>query len=122
MKAPRPSREHLPAPVADDPCTALVEALGAIIRQAVRDGVAEVVSEILPHLGPPTDPTAMVDVAEAANRLGLSLSKTKRLVVAGELGSVLIGRRRKVPVSAIESYISRLEEEQLRLPGMDAAR
>jgi excisionase family DNA binding protein len=64
----------------------------------------------------------MVDVAEAANRLGLSLSKTKRLVVAGELGSVLIGRRRKVPVSAIESYISRLEEEQLRLPGMDAAR
>jgi excisionase family DNA binding protein len=57
-------------------------------------------------------------VAEAAARLGLGTTKTKKLIAAGELTGVTIGRRRKVPISAIEAYIKSLQGEQLRLPSM----
>jgi excisionase family DNA binding protein len=102
--------EQLPS---EDPYIALAQALASVIRQAVRDGVAEAVSEILPHLAPTVDLTTVVDVSEAANRLGLGSTLTKKLIASGQLPSVLIGHRRKVSLSAIEAYISRLEAEQL---------
>jgi excisionase family DNA binding protein len=110
--------------MAEDPYIILGEALAAVLRRELRDAVHDVVlgavQEALAEVLPGADPT-MIDVAEAARRLGLGTTKTKQLIAAGELPSVLIGRRRKVPVEAIEGYIRRLTDpEQLRLPGISA--
>jgi excisionase family DNA binding protein len=105
----------------DDPYPALVDALRAAIRQAVKEAVAEAVAEVMPQVltQANTDPPVlMMDVREAAIRLGLSESKVHRLIAAGEITSVTMGRRRKVPVEAIDTYVQRLSGEQRRLPGM----
>lgn len=61
----------------------------------------------------------MVDAVEVAAKTGMSVSKTSRLIANGEIASVLIGRRRKVPLAAIEAYLKRLQEpQQLHVPGM----
>lgn len=44
----------------------------------------------------------------AASRLGLGRTMVFRLIATGELQSVKIGRARRVPQSAIDSYIARL--------------
>ena len=105
----------------EDPYRLLAEALSAVVRQAVKAAVAEAVAEISSDLTPPADPVVVLDVAEAAARIGLSQSKTKRLLAAGEIASISMGRRRKVPVAAIDAYLRRLSGEQLRLPGIDPA-
>jgi excisionase family DNA binding protein len=103
---------------ASDPYVVLGEALATVIRQAVKEAVSEVVdtvlAEVIPHLAPTG--ASMVDVSEAARRLGLGTTSVKKLIAAGELRSALIGRRRKVPVSAIEAYVQGLEAVQLELP------
>jgi excisionase family DNA binding protein len=86
----------------------LADALGAAIRHAVREALAEVTM-------PNADTASMVDVLETARRIGLSPSKTKRLIASRDLGSVLVGRRRLVPVSVIEEYVRALQPEQLQL-------
>jgi excisionase family DNA binding protein len=105
----------------DDPCRHLAQALAAVIRQAVKEAVSEAVAEISPYLIPPADPVLVMNVPEAPARIGLSESKTKRLIAAGEIASIPMGRRRKVPVAAIDAYLHRLGREQLRLPGIDPA-
>jgi len=105
----------------DDPCRDLAQALAAVIRLTVKEAVAEAVAEISPYLTPPADPVLVMDVPEAAARIGLSESKTKRLIAAGEIASISMGRRRKVPAAAIDAYLRRLGGEQLRLPGIDPA-
>jgi excisionase family DNA binding protein len=92
----------------EDPYLALGAALGAVIRKELRDALAEVTV-------PNGDTASMVDVPETARRIGLSPSKTKRLIASGDLGSVLVGRRRLVPVSAIDDYVHALRPEQLQL-------
>jgi excisionase family DNA binding protein len=107
--------------MAEDPYRALGEALGALIRAETRAALAEALAEILPQLiPPPVDATAMVDVSEAAVRLGIGTTKAKELIAASTLPSVLIGRRRKVPIEAIDTYVRRRlqESEQLALPGL----
>jgi excisionase family DNA binding protein len=52
-------------------------------------------------------------VSEAAELLALGRTKTWELVHTGELGSVRVGRRVVVPLSAIEDYLDR------RLAGTD---
>ncbi len=54
--------------------------------------------------------TLLLTVQEAADRLNLGRSLTYRLLLAGDLRSVTIGRSRRVPVRAIEEFIqSRLD-------------
>ena len=54
--------------------------------------------------------TLLLTVQEAADRLNLGRSLTYRLLLAGDLRSVTIGRARRVPVGAIEEFIqSRLD-------------
>jgi excisionase family DNA binding protein len=101
-----------------NPYQALAEALAGVIEEAVEQAVNKALAEILPHLTAPFDPVNVIDVPEAAARIGVSVSKTKRLIAASEIESVLIGRRRKVPVDAIENYIDRLKEQQLSVPGV----
>jgi excisionase family DNA binding protein len=56
----------------------------------------------------------LLTVAEAAEALGLGKSKAYAEIAAGRLGSVTIGRARRVPVTELESYVRRLLEEQER--------
>ncbi len=49
----------------------------------------------------------LVSVAEAALILGLSRSLLYTLVMRQELPSVKIGRARRIPVSALDDFVSR---------------
>jgi len=53
----------------------------------------------------------LLRVEEAALWLGLGRTKTYELVARGELASVSIGRSRRVPVSALHSFVERLTAE-----------
>jgi excisionase family DNA binding protein len=53
----------------------------------------------------------LLRVEEAAAWLGLGRTKTYELVGCGALGSVCIGRSRRVPASALASFIERLSVE-----------
>jgi excisionase family DNA binding protein len=50
----------------------------------------------------------LLTVEEAAERLGISRTRTYALIGTNELESVQIGRLRRVPVSAIADYATRL--------------
>ncbi|MGW9592925.1 helix-turn-helix domain-containing protein [Streptomyces chartreusis] len=52
--------------------------------------------------------------AEVAQMLGFSLSKTKSLVLTGEIRSVKIGRNRRILPSWVDEYVSRCAEEAER--------
>jgi len=47
-------------------------------------------------------------IPEAAVALGIGVTKCWELVAAGDLETVRIGRRRLVPVSALEKYVEDL--------------
>ncbi len=53
------------------------------------------------------DTVLAVGMAEAARRLGLSQRTIATLVVRRELPSLKVGRRRIVPVAALEAFIRR---------------
>ena len=91
-----------PAARFPDPYEALAEALGAVVRQAVHAALSEVSLATV-------DTASMLDVPATAGRIALSVTKTKRLIAAGELRSVLMGRRRLVPVGEIDAYVRRLQ-------------
>lgn len=51
-------------------------------------------------------------VAEVAQMLGYGLSKTKFLVLSGQIRSVKDGRYRRILPEWVDDYIRRLAEEQ----------
>lgn len=50
-------------------------------------------------------------VAEVAQLLGFSLSKTKMLIAQGDIRSLKAGRNRRILPEWIDDYITRLAEE-----------
>jgi excisionase family DNA binding protein len=50
----------------------------------------------------------LVDVIEAAQRLGCGRTTVYELISSGELETVTIGRLRRVPVDALTDYVNRL--------------
>jgi excisionase family DNA binding protein len=50
----------------------------------------------------------LLDIIEAGQMLGIGRSSVYALIDAGELTSCKIGRRRLVPVTAIDAYVSRI--------------
>lgn len=50
----------------------------------------------------------LYDKPAAAQQLSVSERKVAELIAAGEIASVLIGRRRLVPHDALEAYVARL--------------
>ena len=54
----------------------------------------------------------LLTVEEAARRLSLGRTTLYMLLKAGQIGSVRIGCRRRVPVAALAAYTSRLTAEQ----------
>ena len=88
-------------------------ALGPVLVPLVLPVVLEVLGEAPPQSPAPLFP-ALLTVAEAARRLGIGCTKTKALIGEGQIGSVTIGRRRLVPVAAIDAYVAELVDRQGR--------
>jgi excisionase family DNA binding protein len=55
----------------------------------------------------------LVSVGEAAERLSVGRSFMYTLLMRGEVASVKLGRSRRVPMSALEAYVQRLQEAQV---------
>jgi excisionase family DNA binding protein len=101
-----------PATTPADPYEALADAftvmgrtLAEALRAVVEDAKSDVVDRILTaqrSFGE-DDGIVTVSVAEAAERLGISLSKMKQLATSGEVRSIKVGDRRLIPVSALEA-------------------
>lgn len=53
----------------------------------------------------PDDSVLAVSISEAARRLGISVRTIATLVASKELGSRKIGRRRVIPVAALEAFL-----------------
>jgi excisionase family DNA binding protein len=82
------------------------EALAEALADVVRDAVANALSVTADYTD--AEVTAMVGVAETARRLNLGETTTKREIAARRLRSVLVGRRRLVPVDAIAEFTESL--------------
>ena len=52
-----------------------------------------------------TYPKLLLTIVEAAQRLNLSRSLLYDLVLSGQVVSIKIGRSRRIPVSALETFI-----------------
>jgi excisionase family DNA binding protein len=57
----------------------------------------------------------LYSVAEAADLLGIGRTFMYHLVATGEVDSLKVGTRRKIPRESIHGYIQRLRSEQLTL-------
>ena len=53
----------------------------------------------------------LLTCAEAALMLGVSEGKVRAMVSAGEIGSLTIGASRRIPVEAVDAYVSRNTQE-----------
>ena len=61
---------------------------------------------------PVADPRLLYSVEEAARLLGIGRTFMFQLVATSEVGSLKIGKRRKIPRRALDDYIARLIAEQ----------
>jgi len=52
----------------------------------------------------------LVSVGEAARRLSLGRSFVFELLAAGDLASIKVGRRRLIPVGALEDFVNAQQE------------
>lgn len=86
-------------PTAPPPLTLIADALG-VPEQRLRTLVLE-------HTAPTSDaPLVALTVEEAARRLGVGRTTMYALIASGEVRSVLIGRLRRVPVEALDTYLA----------------
>lgn len=69
-------------------------------------------SPTAPDTSPAIDSRWLLDVPQACAALHVSRAQLFRLLAAGALIGIKIGRRRLLPVTSIESYISRLIAEE----------
>jgi excisionase family DNA binding protein len=61
---------------------------------------------------PATTSPLLFSVEEAAQLLGIGRTFMFQLVATGEISSLKIGKRRKIPREALDQYIERLRSEQ----------
>ena len=60
----------------------------------------------------------LLNVNEAATALGLGRSLVYTLVTTGELTSIKIGRARRIPIGAIDEFIARRLEQDVKEVGI----
>ena len=86
--------------------TARAEALAAELALTIAQLRAEARA---PQADPqPAVARTLLTVAQAGEALGMSRSGVYELIASGELNSVRIGSRRRVPVQAIDAYVTTL--------------
>ena len=54
----------------------------------------------------------LLTVEQAAERLGWGRTATYQKVLSGEIESIKLGRSRRIPVSALDEFVTRLRIEQ----------
>jgi excisionase family DNA binding protein len=59
----------------------------------------------------------LYSVEEAAQLLGIGRTFMFELVAAGQVASLKIGRRRKIPSAALDDYVRRLAADQTAISG-----
>jgi excisionase family DNA binding protein len=65
----------------------------------------------------------LLTVVEAADAVGLGKTKLYELVSSGEIVSIQIGKARRIPVHALEDWVSRQLADQLDVtPSSDPIR
>jgi excisionase family DNA binding protein len=72
-----------------------------------------------PHITPATSDDAVLvnlTVDEAARRLRIGRTKLYELVMAGEIRSVTIGKRRLIPAHCLVEYVNNRLDESPDLP------
>ncbi|GII01777.1 helix-turn-helix domain-containing protein [Planobispora takensis] len=57
-------------------------------------------------------PPLLYTIPEAAEALRISRTKLYELLAENKISSVHIGRSRKIPASALQTYVDRLQAEQ----------
>jgi excisionase family DNA binding protein len=62
------------------------------------------------HAANPLIAPALLTVPEAMAALRLSRATVYELIRSGELGSVTIGRSRRIPTQAVQTFVARLVE------------
>ena len=79
-----------------------------VVRITNRDDVEQ--SDFPDHGSPvATEPVHLVlTIEQAARRLGIGRTLMYRLVMSGEVESVMIGRLRRVPVECLAEYVANL--------------
>jgi excisionase family DNA binding protein len=98
------------------------------VPEAGRPARVESVLAVADHVASPLGRAGQLlySVEEAAGLLGIGRTFMFHLLATGEIDSLKIGRRRKIPLDAIDGYIERLraqqgattkEPEDLPLPG-----
>jgi excisionase family DNA binding protein len=108
VSAPACGVEELLRLVSDEPPA------GAEVAVEARDTAAPE-----PVLGPP-----FLSLRESADWLSVSIATLKRLVAKGELQTVPVGARRKIPASHLAAYVAKdilLPEQVLSSPELDKA-
>ena len=55
----------------------------------------------------------LLTVAEAADRLGVGRSFLYTVIQRGRLATVKLGRARRVPITALEEFVQRLQAEDM---------
>ena len=80
----------------------LAEALAALVRQAVKEALAEVTAST-------RESANLVSTAQAADLLGIGKTKLNELIASGELPSAVVGRRRLLRPSDLESYAAQAD-------------
>lgn len=56
-------------------------------------------------------PPALYRIDDAAALLSVSKSRVYELIRSGQLGSVTVGKSRRVPAVAVDAYVTRLMRE-----------
>jgi excisionase family DNA binding protein len=64
------------------------------------------------------DGKVLLKIEEAARYLSIGRSHLYKQVMTGAIGSVLIGRSRRIPVFAIRQYVDRLEVQKGARPSV----
>ncbi len=59
-----------------------------------------------------TNKRILLNVGEAAQRLGIGRSKFYQELLSGRCQSVTVGKRRLIPVISLDAYVARLITEQ----------
>ena len=110
MPTPPGLREPHPSGFTPGPCEPYPP---SISRFSALAGPAEPPAPASPPATPPAAPLPpvrpgeqLLPVKQAAERLGLSIRHTRRLITTGDLASTTVGRRRLVPASAIDRFVT----------------
>lgn len=67
-----------------------------------------------PTPGMRAEAPTMLTIAQAEDVLQVSRWKLYQLIRSGELKSVKIGRSRRIPVTAVQALVARLQAEEVR--------